>query len=1013
MFALGLDDWVRAYSPGDWGALLRRMEWDGIQPARARAALEGRLTVPGPDASFRRSAERIVELCARATAPDAAHLEIPFIQLWEPFLRLAVDTFSTTHGAKTGLLSPEAQADLSRNLALQLAWCGTPSAWQAFDTERTRSGAGYDTFCQAILSSPLAFFSEHATLFRRLVLLGEQWAAASGELLDRLEADRDAIESLTGPPALPISRVRPGLSDRHHEGRQVAVLTAASGRRVVYKPRASHSLERFNDLLRWHGTVDPALAPRAIDVIARDDYAWIEYVEQQQLDTPEEVAGYFRRAGALLFFAWLLGGRDLHMDNIVASKRSPVIVDTEVFAHPAWARTSMTGALQLARDRISSSIVGTGMLSFPQQDADGKVYDIGGLAGSGGYTSPPRRTWHEVNTDAMHLTEESREVAPMENVVRCRGVVERPEDHVPRIVDGFEAAFGAVLAHRDALVSAGGVLDRFREAETRILFRPSNQYASLLQLLTGPSCSRLGVTTSLYIESLGRLFASLEKRPELWLLVRQERRALEHLDIPLFTISCAGTTIESESGETITGLIDQSGADALVERVRALDRPALHEQTRLIAATLTSSSAHSSEEDETPLTAFHAPEPAAISTAISHIADAIMSAAVRGGDGAATWIAPEYVKINTLADIGATYYLYSGVTGIGIFLAGFSRATGNADAMELARAAWVPLERLLETGDVKDVQDHLRLGIANGIGSIVYSAVLTSQLSGDASLLDIASGFADMLTNDRLLGETDLDVEGGVAGAVLALHRLHLATGEQRWLDRATTAARRLVDESTLDADGRSWQSDSKAPSLAGMAHGAAGIGLTLASIGASSGDRKLLDAAGQAFAWERSVFDSSTGNWPVRISDGRSINMIAWCHGAPGIGLSRIGAGLDETSSRSDLETAVTATRASGIHPVDHVCCGNSGRIDFLIEASLTLGDALILEEARHRAGAMVSRAARKGDFTLSEESGGRMFRPGFFRGLAGVGYTLLRSLEPDSLPSVIRFALKGEPRS
>jgi type 2 lantibiotic biosynthesis protein LanM len=1002
-----LADWVRAFSPGDEDALRRRLEWDAIEPARAEAALRGHMAFPAANESFRRAVTSLVELASQPPATDASLAEIPFILLWEPFVGLARQGVS---GDET-LLTDDAWADLTRNLALQLAWCGTPSAWQAFDTLRERESVGHHAFCQAFRDDPLAFFVEHAVLLRRLVTLTRQWSEATSELLDRLDDDRLAIEQLTGGAAIPIARIRPGVSDRHHEGRQVAILTAASGRRFVYKPRTSHSLARFNDLLRWYSTVDPELAPKTIDVVEREGYAWIEFIEQASFDTEDDVRDYYRRSGALLFFAWLLGGRDLHMDNIIASKRSAVIVDTEVFAQPAWSSGASTGALQVARDRISSSVVGTAMLSFPQQDDSGTVYDIGGLTGAGGYLSPPRRRWHDVNTDTMRFTEERRAVDPMENVVRVGESIARPGDFIDEIVDGFAAAFHAALEHRDHLVAPGGPLDRFRETDTRLLFRPSNQYATLLKLLVSPACSRLGITASLYVESLARVFSRLDSRPDLWPLVREERAALERLDIPLFTIRCSRNEIRSESGEVIRGLIGKTGVEALLDRMRTLDSESLLEQTRLIAATLVSSKPHEGQEDETPLTAFHAPAPGATAAGIDHIAEVILGAAVEGDDGAATWIAPEYVKIDSLADLGATYYLYSGVTGISLFLAAWGDARGNERARRLARAAWVPLERLLESGDLGDARDHLRIGIANGIGSIAYAAALASQLLDDPSLLAVATGFGEMLTEDRLRSEGALDIEGGVAGASLALHSLYLVTSDSQWLDRSTIAARRLVSESIQDAAGRYWRSDSSSPPLAGMAHGAAGIGLALATTGRSMDDAPLIEAATQAFDWERSRFDEETGNWPVHTTDGRKIDMIAWCHGAPGVGMSRIGAALEHDRFRTDIELAARATRASGIHPVDHVCCGNAGRIDFLIEAASALDDTLILEEARHRAGAIVSRANHKGRFTLVDEDHST-FRPGFFRGLAGIGYTLLRVLDPSSFPSVTRFKLRGDPQ-
>lgn len=136
---------------------------------------------------------------------------------------------------------------------------------------------------------------------------------------------------------------------------------------------------------------------------------------------------------------------------------------------------------------------------------------------------------------------------------------------------------------------------------------------------------------------------------------------------------------------------------------------------------------------------------------------------------------------------------------------------------------------------------------------------------------------------------------------------------------------------------------------------------------------------------------------------------MVAWCHGAAGIGLTRIGAS-HVVPPGDDLELAIRAVRSTGLHPVDHLCCGNAARIELLLDASLAGSRPDLLDDARRRAVAMVDRAAARGRFTLTSDAGDELIRPGFFRGLAGIGYTLLRAFDPSRLPSIARFDLPTE---
>ena len=129
---------------------------------------------------------------------------------------------------------------------------------------------------------------------------------------------------------------------------------------------------------------------------------------------------------------------------------------------------------------------------------------------------------------------------------------------------------------------------------------------------------------------------------------------------------------------------------------------------------------------------------------------------------------------------------------------------------------------------------------------------------------------------------------------------------------------------------------------------------------------------------------------------------MCSWCHGAPGIGLARLG-GLDilETPEiRQDIEVAINTTKQQKLTGIDHLCCGNLGRVEFLLTASRKLSRPDLLEDAMQIASQVVARAKQKGHFGYGSIL---TFHPGFFQGASGIGYELLRLAYPDQLPSVL----------
>ena len=102
-------------------------------------------------------------------------------------------------------------------------------------------------------------------------------------------------------------------------------------------------------------------------------------------------------------------------------------------------------------------------------------------------------------------------------------------------------------------------------------------------------------------------------------------------------------------------------------------------------------------------------------------------------------------------------------------------------------------------------------------------------------------------------------------------------------------------------------------------------------------------------------------------------------------------------------VESALTATLASPPISSDCLCCGNSGRIDFLLTAGHRFGRENLIARARAETETQLSSARRTGSFRL--ERRGDDLQPGLFRGLSGIGYTLLRVAHPGKVPGILMW--------
>jgi lantibiotic modifying enzyme len=106
----------------------------------------------------------------------------------------------------------------------------------------------------------------------------------------------------------------------------------------------------------------------------------------------------------------------------------------------------------------------------------------------------------------------------------------------------------------------------------------------------------------------------------------------------------------------------------------------------------------------------------------------------------------------------------------------------------------------------------------------------------------------------------------------------------------------------------------------------------------------------------------------------------------------------LKDKALLRDIETAVATTKKHLLSDIDFYCCGNTGRIDFLIEAAHVLSPAL-LQYARKALVTIINRKNNRGWYQTYDTERVSMENPSLFRGTAGIGYTLLRSVHPDKV--------------
>ncbi len=875
----------------------------------------------------------------------------------------------------------------------------------------------YESFLRSLEGEGLLrLFLEYPVLARYLAIRLSMWVDAAREFLLRLEADQTELETRfnQGLPLGPVIKLDPGLSDPHRGGRTALRVHFAAGVRLIYKAKAIAAEASFWNLLGWINRNADLPPLRTLQLVEGGAYGWVEEVEPRPCQDQRDVETFYYRAGMLVCLIYALEGCDCHSENLIAAAGHPVLIDHETMLQPRiryFGPPGEEGPLTLAgKFLFEDSVFRTALLPRWEIRPTGESYDVSGLGGTEvQVTHLRRKTWENINTDAMRLGSEPISLRPAHNVVLFGGEKVQAARYVDQIAAGFEQMYRFLQTRGTELLGPNGPLRNW--SGLRFMFRATATYGSMLKRLYSPRCLRDGMDASIELELFTRPLLYAEDRPFSWPILADERRSLLQGDIPMFQYAAEGDGLMLEGGRSIPQFLRESGFSQVQRRFGTLSEEDLERQLNFLRVSFELEGGEPKTVENIDSKASEIPGedeagPDDFLAEALRIAQQIRGAALPFQEG---------VNWNTIAYHAAaqryqlelmTTHFYDGLCGVALFLAAVQKLVGEPELAALARSALTTVVREAVRPDYAVALFEPGIGAGVGQSSVIYALVRASEFLGEEEWLHHARRFAEMLDDGRITSDRKLDLLSGAAGAALALLALHRATRLPEALDKAVLCGEHLLQYREPSRQGpRAWKTV-REEMLTGFSHGAAGIAYALLKLYEATGKSSFREAALEAEAYETSVFLHEVSNWP----DFRNppteqgyVHMTTWCHGAAGIALSRLGALpiLDTPQVRQDISHGLRATRLAGTEGRDTVCCGTMGRADVFVVAAKELGDPAYLQEARRMGCAILRRSQPPGSYALAWKKA--PYLASFHQGMAGIGYEFLRLAAPDSLPSLL----------
>lgn len=1044
-----LEAWCQVVAQGNSEKFAKRLAWDGLD-CNIVASVLGDVCLADAQqlpvwAETLQEALQTDWETAYAGVSRCLNTEkpIPFEEVYLPFVYVARQKLIAKVDANWQLLSQAVCITLERQLLVQLVSLCAQSLEGEFSLFKALKqsaftflwgrlqdiGANeqYQTFVKNLKTGELlSFFQKYSVLARLVATAMELWVEEKAEFLQRLASDLPIIQQTFLEDTGQVIDIELNLSDLHNRGRSVIALTFASGLKLVYKPRGLGLESAYFQLLTWCNqhfvqALDATFLHqfKILKVINCNTHGWMEYVEHLPCADEAAAQRYYQRAGMLLCLLYMLQGNDCHHENLIASGEHPVLIDLETLLQPVASEIDpkieeVGGAQYEANQQFFDSVLRTGLLPRWEFALGGKAEDISGLGGVGEEIYVRKQKWQNINTDSMAVKYES-EIQPAEaNTAFLNGVTLSPNDYVDEIVDGFRQMYEFLSERQEVLLATDSPLAVFAHQKVRFLFRNTQVYGDVLHKALNPKYIQHGVDRSIQMDVLSRAFLAADNKLPIWSLLAVELHALEQMDIPYFVADSSSNALTINPDLVIEGYFKEPSYDQMISHLRQLSDADLAQQIAIIRGSFYSRTARSMTNiapNNCPgvdLDAIATLTPAQLVQEAIEIAKELQQRAIYAADGSVTWIGMTYLPQEQRMQLQPLGYgLYDGVCGVAVFLAALAKITGDSGFRDLSLSALQDLRKSLQEKDANSQGKFIKqigIGGATGLGSIVYSLVRVSQFLYEPELLDIANLAASLITQESIANDKQFDIIGGAAGAILGLLSLYQAKPDPSVLDQVQALGYHLlINRTKSDSGFRAWAT--LGGKLAtGFSHGAGGIAYTLLRLYKTTQETDFLEAAEEAIAYERTLFSPSIGNWQD-VREQKPSFMTSWCHGAPGIALGRLGGLeiLDTKEIRQEIAVAINTTQQFSLTPLDHLCCGNFGRMEVLLLAASKLSRSELGNTVQKQAAWVVARAKQVGAFYLFPELSGEIYNPGFFQGTAGIGYQLLRLAYPELFPSVL----------
>ena len=798
-----------------------------------------------------------------------------------------------------------------------------------------------------------------------------------------------------------------GEGDTHNQGKTVAKLYFNSGICLVYKPRLMDLETKFYEFVSWinNQNISCFQEIKACKVHSIDNGGWMEFIDYAECEKLEEIQHFYQRIGQLLCILYTLNAKDFHYENLIAQFDQPILIDLETLLHPVLFNDDIqdTSATAMAFKIISDSVKGIALL--PTQiinHKNEKVLEVGGLGAEKEQVAPFKSVVvKDYDTDEVKLDMQYGIIKPKINNPSLNGRKVSSEQFVEEIKKGFITVYQWIINNKKLYSSE--IQSLFSGCLCRIIFKSTNIYSQLLNTSYHPDLLRNFIDRKIYLHRLGLVMGEEEEA-----ITCAEMECMLSGDIPYFTTCTDVNMVLDSKKKEIKSKYKINTLESIIQKIEQLSEKDLERQLIFIKSSYL---CKSNKKERNTKICFQEHD---CSTKINKnqlihtaklIGDYVLDKSIVGKkDGVTdrTWIGSMEIGdgIPFITSVGND--LYRGNSGIALFLAYLGVITEEDKYKKAAIEAMMPIVNYLE--NIKELTNE-KIGAFSGISGWFYALFHIGSVLNEKQLLDCVYSKI-MLVKSLVSKQQSHDLISGVSGAIGTIISIYEKVNDDALKVQLINICNDIFDklkEGILvlnETKYITWGEEG----YVGYSHGNAGVSSQLARLYKITGNNDILELIKDVTLYERSMFDSSHSNWKKQYN--KEEFSYGWCHGAPGILLSKlimIESGCADEYTMEDVLRAIGIMKKRAFGNDYCLCHGDMGNISILNYAANVLNDSELKAECLATLDEFINKyflpSWKQGEFKQIENSS-------LMVGIVGAGYAFLQFYKPDLLPDILSLS-------